>query len=143
MKNRIIKFRRRARESFGGEWEYAVMDELGYIIWRFASDSIEKGTLTEYIGREDKNGKEIYEGDILRAFRYELPKNDDWSKNGEKHYHQGDVYYEDGMFLFHSKTKNGEKITPRVGLYYKGEEKPSNDLEVIGNKFDNSELLKK
>lgn len=67
--------------------------------------------LMQYTGLKDKNGKEIYEGDILR---------------GPKKF-RAEVIFEDGAF------------TVRKNLLY-FQRKPM-DLEVIGNIYENPELL--
>ena len=78
-------------------------------------------TVGQFTGLLDKNGKEIYEGDIVKC---------------------GDFVYQvvyDGKrfasFTLHRKED--------VFLHYFGEAIEAEDCEVIGNIHDNQELLKK
>jgi uncharacterized phage protein (TIGR01671 family) len=74
--------------------------------------------LMQYTGLKDKNGKEIYEGDILRN-KYGLTV---------------EVHYTEGYFCY------GNSITPDMAIMTIQQ---SNDCEVIGNIYENPELLKK
>lgn len=71
--------------------------------------------LMQYTGLKDKNGKEIYEGDILLTKDIE----------GEKY--QTCVTYENGMFL-----SGEEPLYDDVFLF---------EAEVVGNIYENPELL--
>ena len=68
----------------------------------------------QYVGLEDKNGKEIYEGDILRYDN-----------------HKCFVFYEDGQY--HIK-RNGTLVLFKRQIDALG-------LEVVGNIFENKELV--
>jgi uncharacterized phage protein (TIGR01671 family) len=75
----------------------------------------------QYTGLKDKNGKEIYEGDVVKGY---------WWQKGESHRHIGKVAYSMSAF----------KV---VGVkQYKGmSDELSPVYEVIGNIYENPELL--
>ena len=68
--------------------------------------------IMQYTGLKDKNGREIYEGDICRL----------WYPDG---YKLGVVEFKNGCFYWNSNS---------VGFW-------NEELEVIGNIYENPELL--
>lgn len=89
--------------------------------------------LMQYTGLKDKNGKEIYEGDIVKVKLY---------KGEEEKYFIGKVEYFGSNFIvdadnnseYHVYDLDGFGIDYRYNL---------EDCEVIGNIYDNPELLEK
>lgn len=86
-----------------------------------AYDQTNKSKLMQFTGLKDKNGKEIYEGDIIRAVHVGKAGNESYSRPYEVTY-PGDIAAFDAGGCFLSKFTNGE-------------------IEVIGNIYENPELL--
>lgn len=81
----------------------------------------------QYTGLKDKNGKEIYEGDVLKRVQY-------YEDGSTPDLHFGIITWDDCYFYSHS-IKN--EISRSIG------NKPDCvSYEVIGNIYENPELLK-
>ena len=78
---------------------------------------IDPSTVGQFTGLTDKNGKRIFEGDIVQAH---------FRTNHSKQIFR--VTFDDGMFIFN----NGHVKLPVRGIY---------GIKVIGNIHDNPELL--
>ncbi len=102
--------------SILGEWEKG----KGHL-----KHLVDKKTVGQYIGRKDKNGKEIYEGDVFEA---EEPR-------FESDINKYQVEFQDGSFI-------GTDIINKVEIYTLKEwtDKEAT-LEIIGNVWENPELL--
>lgn len=75
--------------------------------------------IMQYTGLKDKNGKEIYEGDIISGDFF-----------NEKFKTMGEVIYSEHFCFYASKNLSGE--TPLFKI---------NRIEIIGNIHENPELL--
>lgn len=86
---------------------------------------VDKNTLGQFTGLFDKNGKEIYEGDIIKTKRYGVV-------HGQSNTQGADLFrvvYKNAQFYIDNKLRH----------FYLQDSKCN---EVIGNVFDNPELLK-
>lgn len=72
----------------------------------------------QYTGLKDKNGVEIYEGDILQSYART---------------YLGKVKFEDGCFIFENNRFKTNTLIHFMGDTY---------FEVIGNIYENSDFLK-
>jgi len=119
---REIKFR--ALDAASKEWVYGyyvVLDsgyELVDCIWKIGAKlatPIDYSTLGQYTGLNDKDGREIYEGDFV------------WDDHKEEY---GQVVFEGGEYLCEWET------------YVDSLCNELDSIEVIGNIYEHSHLLK-
>jgi uncharacterized phage protein (TIGR01671 family) len=132
---RTIKFRGKNIET--REWVYGFYTQGGYvredgtlkvrhIIHSDILYDVEEHTIGQYTGLQDKNGKEIYEGDILRYIQ--------WENNEEVLYY---ITFEEemGSFVLQKPTLKRKVNISQLAI-------EGLKIEVIGNIHDNPELLK-
>lgn len=140
---REIKFR---GKDFLGRWHYghlhlaAGSSSLMIQVDSFDSFGVLPETIGQYTGLKDKNGKEIYEGDLLR-----LPAKDQYEQNNfvayEIFWHDNDCADRHIGWQMNRQHFQGSLCGNDMGLitflpHW------SEKMEVIGNVFDNPELLK-
>lgn len=103
-------------------------------------DITDEVELMQYTGLHDKNGKEIYEGDIVTSTDYPF------IDEGKQNYIGIVEYYEDiAQFGFTLKCVNKNKRGISNGFnegFEANNDLICEDLEIIGNIYDNPELLK-
>lgn len=122
--SREIKFR--GEKTEGGKWVYGFYQEhpLAYCHIQNSSNDwfpVFADTVGQYIGVDDKNGKEIYEDDIVRTNSSRLCK----------------------VVWFSSPQYQGWDLEPiEAKNPHPKERELWKDLEVIGNVHENADLLK-
>lgn len=88
---------------------------------------VDPETVCRYTGMTDKNGKKIWEGDIVTF-------NDSITINGSKtHYSAVEWVVEFSSFLIHADCIGYYSVNPAQVKQY--------EMEVVGNIFDNPNLL--
>ena len=124
MKIRQISFR---AKDFHSNWVYGdlnMLSNIPYIRTDIRQEyAINTNTIGQFIGLKDKNGTQIYEGDIVKYMGH--------------HYTEsiGEIFYDKTCCCFSTKVKNGKGYdVVDIDSYL--------ELEVIGNIYDNPELLK-
>lgn len=111
--------------------------------WIF--DSKSRVELMQYTGLKDKNGKEIWEGDVVVLPDSEITPITDWGQGPEEDMnHLSPVEFKDGCFglnvLEDSRTFCKEFWS--FDSIFNGEGYKLEDLEIIGNIYENPELIK-
>jgi uncharacterized phage protein (TIGR01671 family) len=96
-----------------------ISDGKTYLTWRDFEDGIQTNNPMQFTGLRDRNGREVYEGDILHIEAHELPFQ---------------VKFRGDIVSFEANEPHSnwwERLTPNKGYQY----------EVIGNIYENPELL--
>ena len=107
------------------------MDKEEKNLWRISANggdfthSYDDGILMQYTGLKDKNGKEIYEGDLIHVEEY-------YSGDIRIKAYNGVVEFDDGAFCINSIHANEELNEATIYNY---------QIEIIGNIYKNPELL--
>lgn len=130
-----IRFR--AKAKYDNRWVYGFYLERdgydkGMIYERNGmGHDVDPKTVGQYIGLTDKNGREIFAGDILK-----------WTSKDEESFELYEVLYRDDLAAFATRLI-GRKVTPELSYFNTGmaEDTDTDDIEVIGDVYSSPELL--
>ncbi len=128
MENRYL-FRGKRKDN--GEWIQGYLYgiwERRYILWGMTNDipnmvEVEPSTICKCTGGKDKNSKLIYENDIAKDDKGNLYK----------------AFWQDNHYQFSWMCVKSEKLP--IGAKWNFDCFRGYEMEVIGNVFDNPELL--
>lgn len=140
---REVLFKGKAIDN--GEWVYGSLlysgsEDQYYIVENGGEElsyPVREETVGQYTGIKDKNGTKIFEGDILC-----MTINNEWTNNIDRKIYNY-VKFNDGMFAtFYKDYEDGELIEIEEDRVCKALIEVDK-FEVVGNVFDNPELLEK
>ena len=100
-------------------------DELDNYIPDFTSYAVDPSTIGQYTGLKDKNGKKIFEGDIVRCM----------TKYGGD---IGIVTFKDGKFVIYWQSEYHYPKCRKITDYYYVNAR----TKIMGNIYDNPELIR-
>ena len=130
---REIEFKGKRKDN--GKWVYGGISINYDRVWidtsYYGQVAVEPETIGQYTGQKDKNGKKIFEGDIIE-FSYDI-----FVGNFDTFIAKGKVVFEEGAFYVkcfenERRTKDEAYLLYSINI---------DTIEVIGNIYDNPELL--
>lgn len=146
--NRVIKFRLRVDNAIVGyeKWFAGARNDMGEVAkpqWLYSKDGeywnpepIHNRQKDEYTNLLDKDGKEIYEGDVVRILYTDWPSQIGYELSLEEYKKSisriGRVVYAGGSFSIEFDKNHA------TGSLFEG---THGEKEVIGNIYENPELI--
>lgn len=120
----------------GGKTDDWICADTSYGQITYRGDKLKDIVLMQCTGLRDKNGKLIYEGDIVKYFCPAEYCSDGMHKCPECYSGEnGSVYYDEDLAMYKYSSKSDEcPLTDNINT--------EEDLELIGNIYENPRLLK-
>lgn len=110
-----------------------VQNHINSIEWAFGCMlKSDKCIVEQFTGRTDKNGKGIYEGDIIKAWQWIHDDDFNLVKNLDE-YDIATVYWDDETLSWSIKSDLKHIVTDQLGYL--------SQIEIIGNVHEHSHLL--
>jgi uncharacterized phage protein (TIGR01671 family) len=148
---REILFRGKRKDN--GEWVFGmpwIFKEKSCICpWKTGMCKYDTGffpvevvpeTVGQFTGLTDKNGKKIFEGDIVRLCKYAF----EWEDKSSWEFKIGVIDFEDGCFVIndiYSSDGYNELSCVYNEIHFSNGYDENAIFEVIGNIYDNPEFL--
>jgi uncharacterized phage protein (TIGR01671 family) len=125
--------------NFWGEWLWFIQTKHPLTNVPYLHLEIDRKSISQFTGLTDKNGKKIFEGDLLNGLQYPF-----YSSESDEHNYFAEVIWFPGNCAFGLYTH--KHPTAKVRGISEGnadfiEDFNSDDWEIIGNIHDNPELL--
>lgn len=122
----------RGFDKIHNEWVYGDLIHLsnGYAIRKLEDDimsftRVDRNSIGQYTTRKDGKGNKMFEGDIIKVKLFNFP-------SGEIEYETGVIVYSKDIFIISGKKFDHNLIGIRE----------NETRSIIGNVFENSELIK-
>ena len=136
-----------------GEWVEGYYELCGHLVGTIEEEiysiirpfgkyghKVDPRTVGQFTGLTDKNGKKIFEGDIVRLCKYAF----EWEDKSSWEFETGVIAFEDGCFVIndiYSSDGYNELSCVYNEIHFRNGYDENVIFEVIGNIHDNPELL--